>query len=203
MKRLILLITIIIALVGCSSEGDLSIKNNTSHPTYITLDGKDYTLQAQESISFSYDLGTKIPFKSDPDERKLIYLKGDTFRLWDHTVDRFTDSTYVTINHDETTRIFMNATDAAAKLINNSDKVITHYVIEGGKTNEIVQNVHEMHNIEPGESVLFYLPYKSGNVTYHYRAYAYCDDGTFYESSPAEQYRVLTLDDVIIIEVNN
>ncbi|PID28098.1 MAG: hypothetical protein CSB55_06175 [Candidatus Cloacimonadota bacterium] len=203
MKQIILFLFLLIALIGCSSEGDLKIINKTSHEAYITLDNKNYTLNPEENISFSYKLGKKYPFGENPSKKKLIYLKGETFRLWDHTTDNFTEFTYVTVNRGKTARIFMNPTDAAAKLTNNSNKIISYFAVEGGKTNENVQIIKEAYNIKPGESAIFYLPYKNGNVTYHYRAFAQGEDGSFYESSSPEQYKILTLDDLILIEVNN
>lgn len=146
MKKIIAVLLLAGVFFGCSSEGDLKFINRTGHSLYFNVKDTDYVLDGSEDVdspntkTISVDTGSKFLFWGGDSKKIDIYLEGETFLMQEadisgHPNGLYTTETTVTVNPDETTKIYCDPTHAGVKLINYGETTVINLDVSKNQGN--------------------------------------------------------------------
>ena len=210
MKNFMIFIIALLLFIGCSTEGDLKIINQTNHNLYAQIKNKDYVIEGNDSQVFSFDTGSKIPiFEGDQEKNISLILEGETFMMQEAysdgepTGDFFTE-TKVKITSNKTLKVYANATHASIKIHNHGTLPIHDliaYQFELAQ-NTCTDTIFLCETIEPTSDFWEQIPATNETEPDFRYTFEFLYDGGYYiyDVNSDIQDILLYLDDQYIIE---
>jgi len=123
---LLLALLLLIVLSGCESGAKINFVNRSSFPIYVTIeDTPMLAIPGNSSRSVDIETDTQSLLTGTVNKEVLVYLKGETYQIYDQDLHAYQDSTIVTVQAGKTLSIYTDPNRASIKIVNNSDRVIT------------------------------------------------------------------------------
>lgn len=195
-------ITGILAILaaGCSTEGELKIRNNTAHPLYCQVDGESFVLDGYtdpdqpQSRSFTFDTGTAFLFDKGDDVEVALMLEGETFLMSSDTT-----ATVVVVEPDETTNVYTYPTHASLKIDNKSDVAVQQVLFRTDQSP--IWHGFEESSIPAGETWFKQIAYSYDDDVFTYFFRVVMQDSTQLEYPSYPEGVELELDEQYLIEL--
>lgn len=165
----VLAILLLMILSACESGGEFYVKNQTSYPVYVSVDGSETkTIDGGKDFYFKIDTNTQNLFTGSVDKMVKVSIVGETFALENQDEGGFTDSTYINIKAGKKTSAFLKPNRASIKLVNLGDQPV--YYAEIWKYNTLGHTrVTTISNIAAGDSVFTRVDGVSPGNSFSYR----------------------------------
>lgn len=174
------LAALLLLLTACESGGKFHVHNSTSFPAYVRVDGgSEITLPAGGDVEFEIDTDTQSMFTGEVSKLVKVWLKGETFHLYDTDEARFTDSTWVTVKAGETLHAYLNPNRACIKIINSSSQFVrTAEIWKRTATSQV--RIATIDSLASGESTYLRVDPASATAQFYYQvALVMADDSNF------------------------
>ncbi len=174
------LFALLLMLSACESGGKFHVHNNCSFPAYVKADnGTEITIPASGDHVFKIDTDTQSIFTGEVKRDVKVWIKGETFNLYDNDNLVYTDSTWVTIRAGETLDAYLNPNRASIKVVNNSSQAITEAAVwKHAGTNHT--RVGAILNIAPGTSKYLRVDFAVPNNQFYYDVIVLTEDESTY-----------------------
>lgn len=200
---MLVLALFLIILSSCESGAKFRVVNRSTHPLYITLEGKAQVVipgsepdaKAYNEHTFDIDTDTQSFFTGTVKESKKVIMVGETYHIFDDVNDVYTDTTTVTFKAGETLSAFINPNRASIKIINNcSQKVSVADVYRHNYVSNM--RIGSMTDIESGTNRFLRVEYVSPGTSFYYYVEVIMENGNQYMFN---DQRVLQKDEQLLL----
>ena len=202
MKFLLLIIFAVLILTGCEDGAAIRITNQTNHNLYGSIDGIDFTIAGKEVYEVDVDTDRKVPFFADGRTKKMLTLRGETFRIFDEYNKIYYDQTEIIFTPGHTYKVYCSPNSASVKIINHSNQRITKlkYRKVTQFTNGELFLVTFDPPIEPGDFAYHNIAFQTNENRFYYTFVVETENGNSYDFGGNVEESYLSIDEQYLIE---